>query len=58
MAEFVTQFWTFLYIIVRKEFQNGDQKSQNSQCSFIHMFNVHRGTFLIRKAGVENNKNR
>ena len=27
-------------------------------CSFIHLFNVHQGTFLNRKAVVENNKNR
>jgi hypothetical protein len=36
MAEFVTQFWTFLDIIVRKEFQNGDQKAQKRM--FIYSF--------------------
>jgi len=36
MAEFVTQLWTFLDIIVRKEFQNGDQKAKKRM--FIYSF--------------------
>ena len=57
MAEFVTKLWTFLDIIVRKEFQNGDQKVQKRM--FIYSYvQCSPGTFLNRKAGVENNKNR